>query len=459
MEFEEETLSEDRQALLEQFERRKKVRQVNVSTDDTEVKRNLRQLGEPICLFGEGPAERIIRLRDLLARLGDDVIKKKQDQRKVDEEENKVRRDKGRETTWYHEGPQALKEARFNIACYSLLRAKKRLLRAKTDAIVPDSTRTAQKQELHKYLTSLAINCSQIGDDRPISFCSFSPDSTMIATASWSGLCKLWSVPGCQHLKTFRGHTNYASAIVFHPHANTHVSNRICALASCAHDGSVKLWNFDRNSETPIAEVEGHAPHRVSRILFHPSGQYLGTCCFDNSWRLWDLNKCQEVLHQEGHCKPVYCMSFQCDGSVVATGGLDAFGRIWDLRTGRCIMFMEGHLKSIYSIDFSPDGYHIATGSEDNTTRIWDLRKRLCIYTIPAHMNLVSSVKYQPVYGHYLITSSYDNTARVWSDKTWQPLKTLSGHDSKVMSLDISPDCKYIVTSAYDRTFKLWSPE
>lgn len=69
MEFEEETLSEDRQALLEQFERRKKVRQVNVSTDDTEVKRNLRQLGEPICLFGEGPAERIIRLRDLLARL------------------------------------------------------------------------------------------------------------------------------------------------------------------------------------------------------------------------------------------------------------------------------------------------------------------------------------------------------------------------------------------------------
>lgn len=74
------------------------------------------------------------------------------------------------------------------------------------------------------------------------------------------------------------------------------------------------------NSETPLAEVEGHAPHRVSRVQFHPSGRYLGTCCFDNSWRLWDLTKCEEVLHQEGHCKPVYCMSFQCDGSVVATG-------------------------------------------------------------------------------------------------------------------------------------------
>lgn len=64
----EEEMSKDKQALLEEFERRKKARQVNVSTDDSEVKTNLRQLGEPICLFGEGPAERRSRLRDLLSR-------------------------------------------------------------------------------------------------------------------------------------------------------------------------------------------------------------------------------------------------------------------------------------------------------------------------------------------------------------------------------------------------------
>jgi U4/U6 small nuclear ribonucleoprotein PRP4 len=67
MELEEE-MNRDRQALLEEFERRKRARQINVSTDDEEVKRNLRQLGEPICLFGEGPADRRSRLRDLLAR-------------------------------------------------------------------------------------------------------------------------------------------------------------------------------------------------------------------------------------------------------------------------------------------------------------------------------------------------------------------------------------------------------
>lgn len=61
-----------------------------------------------------------------------------------------------------------------------------------------------------------------------------------------SGLCKLWSVPQCQLLQTFRGHTCNAGAIVFHPQATKQESDRICALASCATDGSVKLWNFDR---------------------------------------------------------------------------------------------------------------------------------------------------------------------------------------------------------------------
>lgn len=41
---------------------------------------------------------------------------------------------------------------------------------------------------------------------------------------------------------------------------------------------------------------------------------------FDNSWRLWDLERKEEILHQEGHSKPVYDASLQCDGSLVATG-------------------------------------------------------------------------------------------------------------------------------------------
>ena len=41
---------------------------------------------------------------------------------------------------------------------------------------------------------------------------------------------------------------------------------------------------------------------------------------FDKSWRLWDLEAQDEILHQEGHSQPVYDIAFQIDGSLSLTG-------------------------------------------------------------------------------------------------------------------------------------------
>jgi U4/U6 small nuclear ribonucleoprotein PRP4 len=448
----EETESEAKQELLEEFERRKKARQIHVSTDDGEVKAQLRQLGEPICLFGEGPADRRERLRQILSVIGQDAIKKKKQ-----EYREKQRKEDQENVTWYHEGPQTLKSARLWLAEYSLPRAEERLRRAREETNVTVAIRNARLQELYKKARTLSNYSSQIGDNRPISSCQFSPNSHFLATASWSGLCKLWTVPDCEEVMTMRGHNVQVGCIVFHPEATLTADNAGICMATCAQDGSVKLWSLE--SDEPIADIEGHAPHRVSKLAFHPSGRFLGTCCFDNSWRLWDLEAQEEILHQEGHSQPVYDLAFHPDGSLALSGGLDAFGRVWDLRTGRCIMFLEGHLKSILTVNISPNGYHMATGSEDNSVKIWDLRRTECIYTIPAHTSLVSKVKFQPTNGHYLVTSSYDGKAKLWSHPNWAPLKELSGHEGKVMSVDISPDDKYIATASYDRTFKLWMPE
>lgn len=448
----EEEISKDKQLLLEEFERRKKARQINVSTDDAEVKATLRQIGEPICLFGEGPADRRERLRQHLARLGEDAVKKKQEEDQKQEE-----KEKETETTWYHEGSANLKNARIWITYYSFPRAKDRIRKAKGEKTEAESLKNAKRQELYKKLRCLNIYCSQIGDTRPISYCEFSPNSKLLATASWSGLCKLWSIPDCSLIRTLRGHNCNVGAIIFHPKATISQSDTSVCMASCATDGSVKLWNL--TSDEPISDLEGHSPHRVSRLAFHPSGRFLATCVFDNSWRLWDLEAREEILHQEGHSKAVYDCSFQHDGSLIATGGMDSFGRVWDLRTGRCVMFLEGHQKPVLAVSFAPNGYQLATGSADNAVKIWDMRRRKCEYTISAHTNLVSRALFEKNSGEYLITTSYDNSLKVWAHPGWTPIQTLSGHDGKVMGADVSPDGHYIATSSFDRTFKLWAPE
>jgi U4/U6 small nuclear ribonucleoprotein PRP4 len=399
----------DKQALLEEFERKKKARQINVSTDDHEVKKRLRQLNEPICLFGEGPANRRIRLRELLSMLGDNAAKKEDEEsRKVMSSSQQVQQDSTQ--TWYHEGSEALRTARLWIADYSLPRAKDRLDEVKNIQDIPSATKASRIVELQKKIQALAQQCSQVGDNRPVSSCSFNKDATLLLTGSWSGLCKVWSIPNCELVQTLRGHQHHIGGVAFRNNVQANCFNEV-SMASSSNDGIVKLWGF--NNEESIADISGHAPHRVAKLAFHPSGRFLGTACYDASWRLWDLQQKQEVLHQEGHSKAVHAIAFQIDGSVALTGGLDAFGRVWDLRTGRCIMFLEGHLGNIYAVDFSPNGYHMITGSEDNSCKIWDLRRRQTLYTIPAHTNIVTDVKYQKNGGNFVVSASYDGSIKV----------------------------------------------
>jgi U4/U6 small nuclear ribonucleoprotein PRP4 len=443
----------EQDVMLEEFERRKRARLINVSTDDAEIKKNLRQLGHPICLFGEGPADRRNRLRDLLSQLGEDAVRRKQA-----EDEEKVREARQHEeTTWYHEGPAALKNARLWLARFSMAKAAERIRRLKEEEGVSESARMARNQEVQKQMKTMDLQASQIADARPVSWCQFSPDSQMLATASWSGLVKLWSVPECQELSVFRGHQQNVGCVAFSPRASKQSLDDFSGevvLGSCSQDGAVKLWSA--TSDTPIADLSGHDA-RVSRCAFHPSSRFFATCVYDNSWRLWDLEKTEEILHQEGHSKAVHCLAFQSDGSLAASGGMDSFGRVWDLRTGQCVMFLEGHLKGVICVDWSPDGYHVITGSLDNSCKVWDLRRRNIEYTLPAHTNVVSNVCVERANGgEYLLTSSYDGTAKVWAAKTWQPLATLKGHDSRLMGCDISPDGSMVATCSYDRTFKLY---
>eukprot|EP00124_Ichthyophonus_hoferi_P006070 Ihof_evm1s1174 gene=Ihof_evmTU1s1174 len=419
----------DRLGMLAEFDRKRKLRDLVVPTDDHAVRARLRLLGEPITLFGEDKSMRRDRLKDTISRLDESGA--------LPEREWKEEEYKEAEATevWYHQGPIELKEARLKIAAYSLPRAKERLQNER-ELKGTLGRSTGNVQELHTRMKNFTNHSSQIGGERPVSCCTFSPNGEMLASTDWKGMARLWDANQSKHIRYLRGHEDRASHIVFHPQSTINQSTAAVNLASCSADGVVCLWDLE--NETPLAKLKNHGD-RVGRVAFHPSGRYLGTTCFDHSWRLWDVETQSELIHQEGHSRGVFGISFQKDGSLVATSGLDAQGRVWDLRTGQCIYVLEGHVKQVLAIDFSPDCHYIATGADDNQIKIWEMRQRKCIYTIPAHSNLISAVKFEPNRGRFLVSSSYDCTVKVWSHPQWSPLRTLMGHAAKILSVDINP--------------------
>eukprot|EP00126_Sphaerothecum_destruens_P002571 Sdes_comp15997_c0_seq3m5170 len=445
--------------LLSEFEKRKKSRTIPVPTDKAAVQSLLRYLSQPICLFGEGPAERRDRLKDVLAGLDDEVVREALSHKEIigsAAQQEDVVSEGDDDEVWYYPGSKDLKNMRMNVALFSLQRAQNRLKMERLFRARPPPDWAGKTQELYNKLRSIGTTSSQIGDNRPLSYCQFSPDSQLLATSSWSGLCKVWTVPDSKPLLTYRGHKERATCVIFHPHSRTSLSETAANVFSSGSDGIVNAWSL--HDSNLVAAFQGHS-HRVSRLACHPNGSLLATTCHDHSWRLFDISTQQELLFQEGHSQPVYDVAFQSDGSLVATCGLDRLPRVWDLRTGKCISLLVGHVNQVLSVTFSPNGYQLATGGEDNSIRIWDLRLMRgpnapssvgerkyistnnfnSIYMIPAHINLVSSVKYEPVYGRYLVSSSYDTFCKVWAYQSWAPVRSLEGHEGKVMALDVSP--------------------
>ena len=188
---------------------------------------------------------------------------------------------------------------------------------------------------------------SQVGDDRPISSCSWNPQSTLLATASWSGICKVWDVSNSNivmQLKSiFFVFLNSANSfarifvltsldqdervtdIVWHPQSGITNGPSSVNLATCSVDGIVALWggvaagqeegvmkmeeedgleNGEKSGEkakivaiAPIAKLEGHQD-RCSRLAFHPSGKFLLSASYDCTWRMWDVARETCILTQ-----------------------------------------------------------------------------------------------------------------------------------------------------------------
>ncbi|KAG7393212.1 U4/U6 small nuclear ribonucleoprotein Prp4 [Phytophthora pseudosyringae] len=470
--------------LLRRIEAEKRARNIAVPTSVEEVIRRLRQLGEPITLFGERPADRRERLREILSRLELDAEEtgfvhqvladiQKQDAGAGARESGTAAGEEGAASKSAE--PQddqlfyvpikndTLKSARAAIFAHasSVVGARLKRERQERQVSAEERAQTADHHAAELYATALRMAniASQNGDVRPLSSVRFSADGAHVATGSWSSLVKVWDATNANEVKVFRGHEDRVTGVAWHPtnaySEMTDGADSVC-LCSGSADGTARLWSAARSE--PLAVLQGHKA-RLGKVAFHPLGHYVGTTSFDHTWRLWDVATAQELLLQEGHYKEVYAISFQKDGALAATGDLNGNGRVWDLRSGKAILPLQGHSKQILSMDFAANGVQLASGSDDRSVRIWDLRQQKCLYMLPAHSSLVSDVRFSPGSGELLLSASYDSSIKLWRTRDWKLMATLRGHDGKVMSADFAPDEKHVVSCGFDRTFKLWAHE
>lgn len=158
-----------------------------VPTNDNAVRQRLRLLKVPVTLFGEREMERRDRLRMLMAELdakgeSETLIKAHDDAEAFGSAAPAEGPEEDIQYPFFTEGSKSLLQARIEISKYSIVNAALRLHRARRRRDDPDEDYDSEVDFALKQAESLVLDCSEIGDDRPLSGCSLSHDGSMLAT-------------------------------------------------------------------------------------------------------------------------------------------------------------------------------------------------------------------------------------------------------------------------------------
>ncbi|MBI5388727.1 MAG: protein kinase [Verrucomicrobia bacterium] len=283
----------------------------------------------------------------------------------------------------------------------------------------------------------------------------FSPDNSLLATASLNGHAALWRVSDGQWLGAV-DHGEPLHRVLFHPRGQTLLT---IGTNTC------QLWPILTNNHAASAEVSPFTFH-ASRFTAHPlaapvhaefspKGDKFLTVS-TNAIELWETATGARLECFRWNAT-VNFASFSPDGQLVASANAAERAHVQWAAGGKAFSRSIRHDLSVNTARGDPTGKWLATTSDDGQTQVTSLTGLHAEYEPCLHRRAVFDAVFSPVNGRQLLTISADRTARLWALNRMTGAEAKLGMDASPLDCEFSPDGQTIAEMRSNQTVRLFA--
>ena len=222
---------------------------------------------------------------------------------------------------------------------------------------------------------------------------------------------------------------------------NSNVANARALCASASADGTARIWDVTRDSNTGKL-VSSSSTNDASSITPEGNG--------DSGTRI------DPTISLIGHSRGINDVAWSPTAAYIATASDDKTLRLWNAETGDAYVEFRGHANFVFACRFNPQSNLLVSGSYDETVKLWDIRCGECVATLPAHSNPVTGVDFNRD-GTMIVSGSYDGLVRIWDTATGECLKTVHAEGNPpVGGVRFSPNGRFVLTGTLDSKLRLY---